>query len=42
MAKSQTFKEDTYPEDFSDDDKYNFDTLRSRSMDYEIINNSTY
>ena len=32
MAKSQTFKEDIYPEDFDDDDKLNFDTLLAQAL----------
>ena len=32
MAKSQAFKEDIYPEDFSDDDKSNFDVLLAQAL----------
>ena len=32
MAKSQTYKEDIYPDNFSDDDKINFDNLLSQAI----------
>ena len=32
MAKSQTYKEDIYPNNFSDDDKINFDNLLSQAI----------
>jgi hypothetical protein len=31
MAKSQTFNEDIYPNDFDDDDKFNFDNLLAQT-----------
>ena len=32
MAKSQTFKEEIYPEDFDDDNKLNFDVLLAQAL----------
>ncbi len=32
MPKSQEYSKDIYPEDFSDEDKYNFDTLLSQEL----------
>ena len=32
MAKSQAYTEEIYPEDFSDDDKLNFDVLLAQAL----------